>query len=908
MSITLSGMGCCMLRFTKNHSFGRRPRLYSFSVLALLYLFHHVGLRAAPNDPEVSLAEADRLADLGNLYAARDLYAEAEKIFTARADRRKALYAKFGRLRRDVEMGSYDAYLQELNRDLSGPEVQADPLLRIRGLSVKGVIAMNLDVRTARSTWQEIEKLAAQIGEPKWANRASGQLGLLAGLEGDYGLALNKLLGAISTASKIHDVSAEVYFRTYLGNGMTVNNNPTQGLNLLNSAIAISGKSPDSGYPIVAVIGKIKALRALQRPKEALELIESALEFARKNDILGAQTELLVQLGRFANDTGDLDRAEGAFREAARIASAAGLPRMQAVAHSGLVDAYQSRGNLSEASKAAAAAVEAVRRPQDIYDVPHHLARKAEIEAEMGNIAGAESLYNEARAIVEAMLVNMPSSPAKSSLIATVSKVYSGQFRLSAEKAGGLPRAFAVVEQARGRSLADSLRYGNRRIGEVPDRWEDRITEIQQKMRSSRSPADHKKLLNELEHAETQLAGVESVRSRRALREMALLGTKPVSLGSLQAILSADEAVLHYVLNDATSFCLEITRSDARIHRLEGKRKLESAIDRFLSALRRKQNPIDEAKYLHSALLPGTLQPNAKTLIVVPDGKLHLLPFAALVGPDSRFLAESKVVMFAPSGNVLHVLRSRKNDSGMAEKAPLFGLGFSGETIPSKTDISQTRGFFDSRGASFKPLPFAREELLAVEKETGQGSTVLLGKNASEAALKQQDLSRFRILHFAAHAIASERDPERAGLVMHSGSDSEDGLWQPREIRRQNMQADLVTLSACETALGKIEGQAGIANLATAFLLAGTRNVVASLWMVDDRSTATIMTYFYARLRKSESIAEAMRGAQMDMLTQFGRDMAPYYWAGFSVIGDGKRQIPLRTTTTVGDRSRTGLR
>ena len=92
-------------------------------------------------------------------------------------------------------------------------------------------------------------------------------------------------------------------------------------------------------------------------------------------------------------------------------------------------------------------------------------------------------------------------------------------------------------------------------------------------------------------------------------------------------------------------------------------------------------------------------------------------------------------------------------------------------------------------------------------------------------------------------------------------------------------------------------------NLARTFLIAGAKSVVASLWDADDRSTATLMAHFYRQIATGKSVAEALRSAQMEMLKEFGSDMPPYYWAGFTVIGDGKRQINFTQTRSTVQRT-----
>ena len=139
---------------------------------------------------------------------------------------------------------------------------------------------------------------------------------------------------------------------------------------------------------------------------------------------------------------------------------------------------------------------------------------------------------------------------------------------------------------------------------------------------------------------------------------------------------------------------------------------------------------------------------------------------------------------------------------------------------------------------------------------------------------------------------ADTTEPERSALVLGTSLHSkEDGLWQAREIRRELLNAELVTLSACDTAVGKLEGEEGVANLVRAFLLAGARNVVASRWAADDRVTAALMTRFYGHLAQGMDEGEALNSAKLDILAEFGTQTPPYYWAGFSVVGAGNGHV-----------------
>ncbi|HEV2498309.1 MAG TPA: CHAT domain-containing protein [Terriglobia bacterium] len=133
--------------------------------------------------------------------------------------------------------------------------------------------------------------------------------------------------------------------------------------------------------------------------------------------------------------------------------------------------------------------------------------------------------------------------------------------------------------------------------------------------------------------------------------------------------------------------------------------------------------------------------------------------------------------------------------------------------------------------------------------------------------------------------------PERSALVLGRDPHShKNGLLEVRDIARLSLDADLVTLSSCDTGTGKLEGEEGIAGLVPAFLFAGARSVVGSLWEVDDSATSIQMKQFYRHLAQGEDEAAALRQAKLDYLQMMG-DRAPIYWAGFVLVGDGSEPI-----------------
>jgi CHAT domain-containing protein len=163
-----------------------------------------------------------------------------------------------------------------------------------------------------------------------------------------------------------------------------------------------------------------------------------------------------------------------------------------------------------------------------------------------------------------------------------------------------------------------------------------------------------------------------------------------------------------------------------------------------------------------------------------------------------------------------------------------------------------------------------------------------MGFEANREAIMAAPIAHQRIIHFATHGMMDTRHPEMSGLVLsmfNKKGEYQDGYLQLSDIYNLKLTADLVVLSSCESALGKDLGSEGIIGLPRAFLYAGARSVIASLWKVDDEATVPLMKTFYSRLQRGEDPARALRGAQLDLLksTQWSDS---YYWAAFVLEGE----------------------
>jgi CHAT domain-containing protein len=375
---------------------------------------------------------------------------------------------------------------------------------------------------------------------------------------------------------------------------------------------------------------------------------------------------------------------------------------------------------------------------------------------------------------------------------------------------------------------------------------------------------------------------------------------QPISLTRLQKALKGDEAFLEYVLTDPVSYCLAISREHVEVFRLAGRSQIGKQVDAVLAALRKGGTEAGAEATLYATVvgpMAGVVSSKGR-LTIVPDGPLYQLPFEMLgPRPDQRLLA-SHVVTYAPSGTVFTLLSEKK---GSRPSLPLLAVATGTDALAgARTRMADQqqpgtidREVFDASQPQLRPLPAANGEARTVAAILGGNSVMLLAEAATESALKRQPLGQFRVLHFAVHGLVSTKFPDRSALLLYADpASNEDGFWQAREIARTELNAELVTLSACDVGSGLVVGEEGISNLVRPFLIAGARTVVANLWESDDDFSRGLMREFYSRLAAGMDKGRALQQAKLEMIRKYGQDASsPRLWAGFIMVGESRRSL-----------------
>ena len=246
-------------------------------------------------------------------------------------------------------------------------------------------------------------------------------------------------------------------------------------------------------------------------------------------------------------------------------------------------------------------------------------------------------------------------------------------------------------------------------------------------------------------------------------------------------------------------------------------------------------------------------------------------------------------ISYAPSASTLVSILERKDRK--AAEADLLSIGSPRLGRTGGRDLLSE--YYLEKRFVLQPLEFASREMAAISDLMAPGPRrIVAGAEATEDRVKRLPLSGYKILHFATHSLLDERVASRSALVLSEDPRSgEDGFLEAREIYDLELNADLVVLSACQTAGGKMEKGEGIQGLSRAFFCSGSRSVVASLWNVNDESTSFFMKTFYGFLTEGRTKQEALRLTKIRMCRS--ADWRPYHWAAFVLIGEGDASIPL---------------
>ena len=372
-----------------------------------------------------------------------------------------------------------------------------------------------------------------------------------------------------------------------------------------------------------------------------------------------------------------------------------------------------------------------------------------------------------------------------------------------------------------------------------------------------------------------------------------------------RALQQKDLTMVEYFYGDKSSWAFTVSGQHISATKLPHDSLLSQKIDRFRKSITQQKDStyLTLGSELYSTLVEPVMdEVNHANVLFVPDGALNLLPFEALLTDNIQqpahavsfstlpYLINDLSISYSPSASLSTLFRNqqqRKYSAKFAAFAPIFE--FSNSSIKTRERDANPR---------WSPLPSSQEEVQQIAELFGENNRLwnfLFGKTAkpelftqskaTEQNFKQQDLSKYKYLHLATHAFASDSATQRSGIVFQqSSNDNEDNILYADEIYTLELKNELVVLSACETGTGEIMQGEGIIGLSRAFQYAGVENLLVSLWKVDDRSTARLMINFYKQILDGKSYNWALRLAKRDLINH-PIYAHPRYWAPFIFLG-----------------------
>src|SRR5215470_12295217 len=529
-------------------------------------------------------------------------------------------------------------------------------------------------------------------------------------------------------------------------------------------------------------------------------------------------------------------------------------------------------------------------------------SRIADILRQTGKPAEAVPYYQKAIQQIESTRALLESEEYRQSYFEGGVNVYERMIR-DLVASGRTEEAFNYNERARSRAFLDVLgtkvQLANVKSGLLHEEMalQERVAGLKARLQSAdENPGDLRRELRDAERAyDSFLAKVR----KENKEQTSLMTVEPLTLKQVQELLQPGVTLVEYFVGQVSTRVWIIEKERMQYVGIHiGKQELAERVKTLrdsIFALGEKEKFNESSTFLYQELIQPILPyASGKELIIVPHDVLHYLPFHALVGSDGRYLIEKYPVYYLSSASLLQFVKEKRKAGG--EKVLAFG----------NPDL----------GDPEKNLEYAELEAEEVKNVYPQ-STVYVKKEASEE--KSKSLSpNYDILHFATHAQLNEDDPLSSAVLL-AKEGKEDGRLEVREIFGMDLKANLVVLSGCDTALGKLSTGDELVGLTRAFIYAGTPSVVASLWSVDDSSTAQLMASFYRNL-KTMSKVEALRQAQLELIRGTGRSdllarrgvggigklgetpepqpkseasssistSHPYFWAPFILVGDGK--------------------
>ncbi|MEZ5427708.1 MAG: CHAT domain-containing tetratricopeptide repeat protein [Pyrinomonadaceae bacterium] len=656
------------------------------------------------------------------------------------------------------------------------------------------------------------------------------------------------------------------------------------------------------------------------------------------------------QVGDFYFERKEDEKAVRYYRETLEVLKKFNSKNDFALIQNNLGTIYIRQNKLGEARRFYEVSLEITREVEDKFNEAATLYNLAELDLLEGRFENALEEARQSIAITEDLASETLNSKLTGTYFSGVYDRYELYINLLMKMHRRFPekdyalRALQASERSRSRSMLEELRLAEadffrdadpqivRREQEIRNSLNLKSNKLTELLIAEAPRSETDKLSAEINELTDRLEATKAELKQKSPIYSAIKNPPDFDVREFQEkVLEDGTLFLEFAFGREESFLWVIGKKEFDVYGLPGRENLEGRIEKlrqllisreklpeedisgYQARLKANDEEYDRQAQILSDQLFGQIRDKLpeKRLVFVTDGKLQLLPIAALPFPQAEGetgekepLLLTNEIVYEPSASTLSLLRSGPKAEASASRKDLLVFAdpiFSPEDArlagvraaeTGKDQVADLRDNLRSMASlrSLRRLTASEKESNSIIESVGrQNATLFEGFSANRKAFLSNNLTDYKVLHFAAHGFLNEERPELSGIVLSQldpQGNKIDGFIRLQDIYGLNLSADLVVLSACDTGIGKEVRGEGVLSLDNGFLQSGARSVISSRWKVDDQATFELMRGFYEEMTgRGATASEALRRAQIRM-RENPRYRSPFYWAAFTLQGD----------------------
>ncbi len=808
----------------------------------------------------------------------------------------------------------------------------------------------NAEYERAVETWQQGLELARTRGATRFVGTFLTNLGVGYANAGRYEKALSTQIEALAIKRQLGDRRGEAVNLTNIGDVYWSLGQYSSALRHFQSALTIHRRIQQRDG-VAANLNNIGAVNAqLGNNHEAIAYSRQALRISRALRDDSGESANLNNIGVLQRNLGDNELAAASFANAMEIAVAVGDRRGQANSLGNLGLVHSEQGRLASGREALTSS-EAILAELGAIDLLWKVQRGlGRVEVQSGDDRAAVNHYERALEHVEQLRAGIEDKTSQTTFIQGKLIVYDELIALYRNLHRRYPnegfdlKALQIFERKQGRVFLEEIgKSGARRFRGLPEDVQQREVELDRLLQRTRGELVYQRsqgrsapdLERKLDELRTEEHALRQKLQNKYPDYFALKYPLPASVQTLQSLLATNEVLLVYHVMPEDTFVWLITSDGHWFHELGlGQKDLEQRVNDLrgitevlISAIQRREPMYrlrriaqrthgawdHAARTLYQILLPSKLRERlspGQLLYVVPTGPLYGLPFGTLVssrdGRPARYLVSDHPVAYLSSSSLLRIIRQASKRRSESPRFPL--LAFADPVYDDNADVAtgnlwikkQTQSYLQYLGGSFSRIPHSADNARALGRLLRApiaSGPLQLGERATRSRVLELNdeslLDDYRYVFFGVHGVLPgevNRIVQPALVLSHP---EQEGYLTMGDVFGLALNADLVTLSACNTARGEAVRGDGIRGLTRAFMYAGTQSVGATLWAVEAQSVQLVSEGLHAGLVAGLERAEALRRIKLRMLQGDIRTDAaglyqhPYFWAPLVLFGEG---------------------